>query len=265
MKPMISLTKKSQLNRFNTGLKRLAGQRVLVGIPESKNARDHGSGKVGNAALMFIHTNGSQLRNLPKRAVIEPALVAEPNRSRILAHLKRAAQYDLDGDKANAIRELRLAGQLGANAARNWFTDPRNDWPPDKPATIKRKLRRMSPAAKKAAKALLSVGDFASIGEIKRKLRKMSPAVKKAAKAMLSVGDFASIGETLIDWGEMRRAITFVVEQGEEAGEDSGEAPRNETPKAKRPEPDGVAENLGEGVAESGEEGLEGAAEALLL
>jgi hypothetical protein len=235
MKPMISLTKKSQLNRFNTGLKRLAGQRVLVGIPESKNARDHGSGKVGNAALMFIHTNGSQLRNLPKRAVIEPALVAEPNRSRILAHLKRAAQYDLDGDKANAIRELRLAGQLGANAARNWFTDPRNDWPPDKPATIKRKLR------------------------------KMSPAVKKAAKAMLSVGDFASIGETLIDWGEMRRAITFVVEQGEEAGEDSGEAPRNETPKAKRPEPDGVAENLGEGVAESGEEGLEGAAEALLL
>lgn len=110
---------------------------VLVGIPEEENHRDENG--IGNAALLYIHTNGSPVRNIPARPVIEPAIKAEGNRQLINEQLKKAAKAILSKDAAAAESSLRRAGQIGANSAKRWFTDPRNNWAPNAPSTIRRK------------------------------------------------------------------------------------------------------------------------------
>jgi hypothetical protein len=119
-------------------LRMLSKSDVLVGIPQEKNqSTEHP--EIGNAALLFIHTNGSPIRNIPARPVIEPAINAEPNKSAISAELKQAAKEMLNGNPSEVLLHLKKAGMLGQNAAREWFFDPRRNWPPLKPATIRAK------------------------------------------------------------------------------------------------------------------------------
>jgi hypothetical protein len=88
----------------------------------------------------------------------------------------------LDGKAKQASLHLQRAGELGRNAAQRWFHDPRNGWPPDQPATIRRKQRRMRGKAKREAAAAIAAGDFS--------------------------GDTPNI-----DTAQMRRAITFIVKE----------------------------------------------------
>ena len=118
-------------------MKDLSEKQVYVGIPEEKAPRK--KGEISNAQLMFIHTNGSPLRNIPARPVIESAIEATGNKEPIVNELAQAAQAALDLKPGEANQHLKLAGMLGQNAARAWFTDPRNGWPPDAPETVKRK------------------------------------------------------------------------------------------------------------------------------
>ena len=134
----------------------LTGKAVYVGIPQAETLRSSktlvagnasikargvgGVGDVTNAQLLFIHTNGSPIRHIPKRPVIEPAIQA--HKEEITEELRAAciASLDLIAPKpAEATRHLERAGTLGMNAARGWFLDPRNGWSPNAPATILRK------------------------------------------------------------------------------------------------------------------------------
>jgi hypothetical protein len=94
---------------------------------------------VNNAELLFIHTNGSPINNIPKRPVLEPAVQADGNREAIASELAQATKAELDGDHPKAQQRIKRAGVAGQNAARGWFTDSRNGWEPNKPATVKRK------------------------------------------------------------------------------------------------------------------------------
>jgi hypothetical protein len=96
-------------------------------------------GDVSNAQLMFIHTNGSMALKIPARPVIEPAIEAEDNKAAIVEELKDAMAQQLDGKPEGAVRHMKRAGMEGQNAARRWFTDPRNHWAPNRPGTIARK------------------------------------------------------------------------------------------------------------------------------
>lgn len=171
--------------------KALSASQVLVGIPQQKSSRR--SGEVNNAELIYIHTNGSPLRNIPKRPVIEPAIMAEDNKARIMTQLEAAAQAELAGDHDLAIEHLNRAGMIGSTAAKRWFTDPRNGWPPNKRATILRKLRKL---------------------QGKR---------KTAALAALNAGNLDAVDTPLIDTGQLRRAITFVVEDAGPQGNQESE------------------------------------------
>ena len=116
----------------------LTGKAVYVGIPAEKSVRKRGA--VNNAELLFIHTNGSPIRHIPKRPVIEPAIQA--HKEEIIAELRAACMASLDliaPTPAEATRHLERAGMRGMNAARGWFRDPRNGWAPNAPATIIRK------------------------------------------------------------------------------------------------------------------------------
>ena len=78
-------------------------------------------------------------QKIPPRPVLEPAINAPDNKANIAAELKLAAQGVLEGRPADATQHLSKAGQVGSNAAKRWFTDPRNGWPANAPSTIKAK------------------------------------------------------------------------------------------------------------------------------
>lgn len=114
---------------------------TLVGIPQAKTERKRGD-PVTNAELLFIHTHGSPLQNIPARPVIEPAI--EADRDFLADKFKMAAIAYLEGDTEGAYRQIKLAGMRGQNDARAWFTDARNGWPPNSPAVISVKIRKGS-------------------------------------------------------------------------------------------------------------------------
>lgn len=116
-------------------LKNLMNTDVLVGIPEAESSRP--GEMVTNAELLFIHTNGSPLKGIPARPVIEPAI--ENKKDKVADKLKVAMNKALEGDEAGARKSLEAAGMYGQNIARGWFTNPDNGWPPNAESTIKAK------------------------------------------------------------------------------------------------------------------------------
>lgn len=137
MNPKVDIKRISQISNMKSGLDALRRLDVLVGIPQATTSRR--GGQINNASLMFIHTHGSPVRNIPARAVIEPAIASEPTRTIIATELKLAASQLFEGQPDRALASMRRAGQAGVNGSKAWFTDPRNHWAPNKPATIKRK------------------------------------------------------------------------------------------------------------------------------
>ena len=80
-----------------------------------------------------------------------------------------------------ARTHLEFAGQIGQDAAREWFTDPRNNWPENSIATAKAKLSKLG------AKKLQEIIDSG-----------------------VSITD-KSISKPLIDTGELRKSIIWVI------------------------------------------------------
>lgn len=148
----ISVSKKGPgIEKLKQELKQITDMDVLVGVSESNTSRQEN--QITNAQLMFIHTNGSPLHGIPARPVIEPAIQADGNREQITDQLAAAAQTVLQGNPVSAVKYLRLAGQAGENVSREWFTDSRNNWPPNSPATIAAKEKKMTAESKASALA----------------------------------------------------------------------------------------------------------------
>lgn len=108
---------------------------ILVGVPAEKTLRPGDS--MNNASLLFIHTNGSPLRHIPPRPVIEPALKyhQKPITNEIRKMLKATAQ----GNAQKVQQCAHRVGMAGQNAVRDWFTNPNNGWPANAPSTVARK------------------------------------------------------------------------------------------------------------------------------
>lgn len=98
------------------------------------------SNDVNNAELLYIHSKGSPARHIPARPVLEPAVQADGNRQPIAREIARSVKARLDGGaKESPVVGMKRAALAGQNAARKWFTDSRNNWKPNAPATIKAK------------------------------------------------------------------------------------------------------------------------------
>lgn len=122
---------------LESALRRVAGTAVYVGIPEEEAPR--ATGEINNATLLFIQTNGSPLRSIPPRPVIEPAIADPQNKALITEELGLCAAAILEYDPIAAKQHLERAGMLGSNAAKEWFTNPANNWARNAPATIRQK------------------------------------------------------------------------------------------------------------------------------
>ncbi len=149
-------------------LQALTKKEVLVGIPQEAAGRPGGDA-VNNAELLYLHTNGvrssgmraemdpsinsgmkysaahslyvqthgSPAYSIPARPVLQPAI--KDSRSAIGKQIAGAYRAAMHGDMAGAERGLELAGMVAQNAARAWFENPKNKWPPNSARTIKAK------------------------------------------------------------------------------------------------------------------------------
>jgi len=194
-------------------IKSISGMEVLVGIPEDSSKREEGM--VTNAQLIMYHTKGVQskkssqgiegnedtstqygvaqsvyitakgspLWKLPPRPIIEPALEAQGNRERIQEDLKLAAKEMLDGKSTEAINALHVAGIDAVNMIKDWFIDPRNNWPLATDATVQASINR-----------------------------KYKSKRKRAAKMDAYKAGKEGSKQLLVDTGQMRNAITYIVD-----------------------------------------------------
>lgn len=137
MKPAITLSRRDNLPELKARLRELARTEVLVGVPESNTTRKKGD--VTNAELLYIHSKGSPLQHIPARPLVEPAITAPTNRDIIADKLRDAGASILDGKPAEARKGMKLTGMAAVSLIKSWFTDPRNNWAPNAPSTIKRK------------------------------------------------------------------------------------------------------------------------------
>jgi hypothetical protein len=137
MGPGISVSEEGDINFLREAIRGLEHSKIYVGIPEDETIRP--DEEITNAALMYIHTNGSLIRNIPPRPVIEPAIEAEGNRQNIEAGLNAVVNARLDGNVEQAKSAMEAVGTIGSNAAKRWFTDPRNGWKANSEMTIARK------------------------------------------------------------------------------------------------------------------------------
>jgi hypothetical protein len=175
----INITNKGKISVYEDILS-LFKKEILVGIPEEQSERK--SDEMNNATLLAIHSKGSPLRGIPARPIIEPALEASGNKEKISADLKLISEAMINRDKALAERLMNLTGQDAVNIVLDWFTDPRNNWPPDKEATVKAKIKKAYKDKKK---------------------------VKQTIKKYLAGEE--GINQTLVDTAQMKKAITYVI------------------------------------------------------
>lgn len=113
---------------------------LLIGIPQKKTTREDEA--ITNAELLFIHTNGSPINNVPARPVIEPAL--EDDMERLTSMLKDFANEAIEGNFEEAQKQLERTGMRAQNACRNWFTNADNNWPENAPSVRERKIKKGS-------------------------------------------------------------------------------------------------------------------------
>lgn len=114
---------------------------VYVGISDETTTREKGE-PVTNAELLFIHTNGSPVNNIPARPVIEPAI--KDDKERLSKMMESAFLTAEKGDIEGALRKLKLAGMRAQNVCRAWFVNPKNGWPPNSPGVAARKRAKGS-------------------------------------------------------------------------------------------------------------------------
>lgn len=159
MGPNITVTRTSNNKALQDRLKTIGKSAAFVGIPaaSSRNRSAQliamagkaakGSKKkikllsaaadgVNNAELLYIFSKGSPARGQEGRPVIEPAIEADGNKQPIARELADSMKSALDGDQAGVMQGLKRAAMAGQNAARSWFTDPRNNWKANAKSTI---------------------------------------------------------------------------------------------------------------------------------
>lgn len=153
-----------------SGWKWISAHEVVVGIPEKSNAA-HGAGggqnggshngggqagkasagksggsgsaesgaSVSNAELLYLHTYGSPVNNIPARPVLEPAIGQPEVAERIAEQLKSGMKKAfVDGDAKGAEAEYARAGMIAQSECRKYILDS-SHFVPNAPMTIERK------------------------------------------------------------------------------------------------------------------------------
>lgn len=134
-KPITIKIKKDIYNQFKSALLDFANIDLLIGVPQEKSQREGNNEPITNAELMFIHSKGSPIRNIPPRPTIEPTI--DKNNSKIAQKYSEAIKKILLFRKNEGRQDLEKLGLWLVNKVRAMFGS--DELTPLRPATIKAK------------------------------------------------------------------------------------------------------------------------------
>lgn len=132
--------RKDIYNQVKKNLLNFSKLDLLIGVPQEKTERDKNvqgettNEPITNAQLMFIHTNGSPIKNIPKRPTIEPTI--DENKDKINEKFKNAVNKILT-NRGDGKDDLERLGLWVVNKVKARFGS--EELEPNTEGTIKRK------------------------------------------------------------------------------------------------------------------------------
>lgn len=164
----------------------LAENRVYAGVPATTAGRKEEGQEINNAELMYIHENGAPEANIPARPVVHPAI--KKIQAQVITSLHATGKIALQGNPERVIKGLNAVGLLAQNAMRERITD--GPFVPLSPKTVAARAAKRGTKRRKGEQQYL---DLIAGGA--------TPAEAQTA---------ANI-KPLIDTGQLRRSLTYVV------------------------------------------------------
>jgi phage gpG-like protein len=145
------------VRRAMDSINRLGASRVLVGVPAENGGRTPEPGsdeKINNAALGYIHENGSPAANIPARPFLMPGIreAQEPIADLLESDIRKT--LTARGATRNPDQTLHAVGILAQNAVRKRLTD--GPHAPLHPVTIKKRQAR----GRKGTRPLIDTGQL---------------------------------------------------------------------------------------------------------
>jgi len=177
---------KDNTRGFMAALAALAENRVYAGVPATTAGRKEEGTPLNNAELMFIHENGAPEANIPARPVVNPAI--EHAQPELTAALAATAKSAFDKGPDGVMKGFDAVGLIAQNAMRARITT--GPFAPLSPKTIAQR------AAKRGTKRRKSETKYLELVK-----GGMAPSEAQAAAGI----------KPLIDTGQLRRALTYVV------------------------------------------------------
>lgn len=159
------------------GVRLVASVEVLVGVPADKTDRDDGT-PLTNAALAYIHDQGSPEAHIPQREFMRPGIAAA--QEDIEKGLSGALKAGMRGNTLRAEQALIAVGTRAAMAIRNKIDE--GVPPPLADYTVRKRAAR----GRKGAKL-----------EMANRAAGQAPAM--------------DLAKPLVDTGEMRKSITYAI------------------------------------------------------
>ncbi|MDH0030321.1 MULTISPECIES: hypothetical protein [unclassified Acinetobacter] len=153
----------------------LMEKEVLVGIPHGESRTD--ADGMTNAQLYYLHEHGSPAKNIPARPTLVPGVASV--QEKIADRLCKAVDAALDSNPDGVMKHYNAAGMIAQNAVRLYFVE--GSLAPLSLVTIQNRARR----GRKGAKEYL--------------------------KQLDSGTPEAGLVRPLIDTGEMRKSVTYVI------------------------------------------------------
>jgi len=171
----------NKLPKVLSGVSKLSLNATFVGVPSDKTTRkdnDTEKGPMTNAALAFIHDNGSEAAHIPARPFMRPGVARA--QKYIVAALRQGAQAALQG--GDPLKYLGMAGLKTQAEIRAVINE--GIAPPLADATLRERLRRRTSI--KGAKL-----------ELAARAAGQSPSIENA--------------KPLIATAQLRNAINYVI------------------------------------------------------
>lgn len=139
---VVGITEKTNGSRASGGGDQTGGNTQTgaeAGNGAFGNSKSDGSGGIGNADLLYLHTYGSPVNNIPARPVLEPAISQTEVATQIAEHLKSGMKKAIvGGDAKGAEAEYSRAGMIAQSECRKYIIDS-SHFVPNAPMTIERK------------------------------------------------------------------------------------------------------------------------------
>jgi hypothetical protein len=176
--PTVTVVKDNR-KQVMEAIRELSRTRVMVGIPDSNAGRNDGA--ISNAALGYIHEHGAPERNLPARPFLRPGVASA--QLRVITGLRRAGTMALTGNLIGMRSQLEAVGLLATSAVRRKITEG----------------------------PFVPLAERTVIGRLRRTQRGRRTLTRLRGRGV----DLAAWGATnlrpLIDTGQLRQAITYVI------------------------------------------------------